>query len=259
MRFVILCGLIVQMALFSYDHKPSLRTLIVYDSLTPNVQAAAVADAARVKEALEFAAGQAGLVFRPKILTASNLNKKTFQKWLKTIHPSSGDTAFFYYAGRGSNHPHKKWPFIPFGTKKQTSEKTVLRHINSRKPNLAAVVFDCYNKPITNQSGVDFSKIRKLDISRYGPMLGFKNLFRNYKGWIMWSSGQSAFYSSRQPPIGGLFTSNFLRGFFGFSKSPHVGWTNVSCITRSLCCDTNLKPPPVFVCHFKKIPDTGIR
>ena len=188
MREILFCSLLLPVVLLSQELRPCLRTLIVYDSSTQDVEIAAAADAVRVKEALGFAAGQAGISFRPKILIASQFTKKTFQKWLKTIHPSSKDTAFFYYAGRGTNRPHKKWPFIAFGAKKLISEKTVLRHLKSQKPNLAIVVFDCYKKPVTAQGVIDFSKIRKVDISPSDPRPGFKNLFLNHKGWAMWSS-----------------------------------------------------------------------
>ena len=261
MRLMILCGLLIQVVLFSHDHKPSFRALIVYDSSTHDVRAAAAADAARVKEALGFVAGRAGLVFRPKILTANTFSPKTFQKWLKTIHPSSGDTAFFYYAGRGSNRPHQEWPYISFGKKKQICEKKILWHINSHKPNVAVVVCDCYGKAVTDQSRVNFQRTPPLDLAHYGPMPGFNNLFRKPKGWAMWSSGknvQKAYFSSQQQPIGGLFTSNFLRGLFGYSEQRYVGWTNVASCTRiRLHLYAAISPTPVFECKFTKKPKKG--
>lgn len=262
MRSVILCGLFIQMALFSHDHKPSLRTLIVYDSLTPDVQVAAVADVARVKEALKFAAGQAGLIFRPKILTASNLNKKTFQRWLKRIHPKSGDVAFFYYAGRGFDLPHQKWPLIQFGAQKRVSERSVTRRIISHKPDLAVVVFDCYNKSLAIHDGVDFSQIQKVNIPRYRSMPGFKNLFRKHKGWMMWSSGegvQNAYCSSRHQPLGGLFTSCFLSGFFGYSQERTVNWGKVFYCARGLCFDAHINSIPSFDARFRTVPSIGMR
>jgi hypothetical protein len=262
MRLMIFCGLLIQMVLFSSEHKPSFRALVVYDSFTSDVQVAAAADAARVQEALGFAAREAGLQFCPKILTLNAFSQKAFHKWLKTINPKSRDVAFFYYAGRGSNHHHQKWPLIHVGAKKQISEKEVLKHINSRKPSLAAVVFDCYNKPVTTQGRVDFNQIRAVDVSQLESRPGLWNLFREHKGWIMCCSGknaQRACYSSQQPPLGGLFTSNLLRGFFTYGKVRDIGWTHVTRYARSLSMDANVHSLPFFDAHFTKVPGVLIR
>ena len=262
MRFTILYGLLIQMVLFSHENGHSLRALIVFDTSTPDIQVASVADAARIKEALKFAAGQAKLTFRPTILNASNLTQRTFQKWLKGIHPKSGDVAFFYYAGRGSNRPHQKWPYIRLGAEKQISEKTITRRIASYKPDLAVVIFDCYNKLLTSQEGVDFSRVQKVDISRYGSMPGFRNLFRKYKGWMMWSSGQNvqnAYYLSQPQPVGGFFTSNFLKGFFRYSQEPKVGWGKIESCTRMSYFSAHINTPPPFDAHFTRLPSIGMR
>lgn len=261
MRFMILYGLLIQMALFSHEGGHALRALIVFDTSTPDIQMASATDTARMKEALGFAAEQAKLTFCPTVLNASNLNQRALQKWLKRIHPKSGDVVFFYYAGRGSNHPHQKWPYIRFGAGRQISEKAVTRRIISYKPDLAVVIFDCYNKPLTPQDDVDFSQVQKVDISQYGSMPGFRNLFRKHKGWMMWSSGkkvQNAYYSS-QKPVGGFFTNNFLRGFFRYSRVPKVDWGKVASCTRMSYFSAHINTPPLFDAHFTSSPSVVMR
>ena len=262
MRIVILCGVLVHIALFSHEHKPSLRTLIVYDSLTPDLKVAAAADVARVHEALGCAAGQAGLIFRPQVLTVDTFSPKTFQKWLKRIHSKSGDVAFFYYAGRGVNRSHQKWPSISFGRKKLISEKGVTRRVRSYKPDLAVVVFDCYGKSVTSQDGVDFNQIRKVEMSQLDARPGFNNLFRKHKGWIMWCSGekaQNSFYSSQQQPFGGLFTSNILRALFSYGKVQDISWVHVAHCASRLSSDVHINFPPLLDVHFTRVPEVLIR
>jgi hypothetical protein len=137
MRTVVLFFVLIQSVLFCREQRPYLRALIVHDTSTPDIQIASTADVNRVKQAFSFIADQTGLSFKPTVVEASKLSKKTLCAWLKTIrHSSKKEVAFFYYAGRGTNIHTSKWPLIRLGKGLHISEPVVAKRIKSRKPKL---------------------------------------------------------------------------------------------------------------------------
>jgi hypothetical protein len=249
MRSLLLCLLLVQTMLFCQGQKPSLRVLIVHDTSTTDIQVASMADMIRVKKAFTYIAGQTGLRFQPTVIKGNELTKQTLKAWLKTIHSCSKDVVLFYYSGRGSNTHNSKWPSIAFGKRANLSEVEVTRYIKARGPKLGVVIFDCYSRPVALIDNVDFKFIDDFEVTKPGRRPGLKNIFRANKGIIMGCSGsdvEKAYCSMHLQPIGGLFTTNFLKGLFAYSGAYRADWNNVIMRVGSLSRNAHIMQTPIF-------------
>ena len=249
MRFFISCLVLVQASLFCCQEKqPCLRALIVYDTSKTDIQIASTADVARMKETFEYIATQTGLRFHPTVVKANELSKKAFQKWLRSIRPSRDEVALFYYSGQGRNTKKSKWPSITIGKELRLAEDTVAKKIKASKPKLGIVVFDCYNRPVSSQGNIDFKLIPCTELSKLPAMPGLKNIFRANKGVVLGcpcKGVQQAFYSAQKPPIGGVFTSQFISGLFAYSRDARANWNNVGVHLRSCADCAHIKPLPI--------------
>ena len=254
MRTLVSCLVVLQAALFCREQQPCLRALIVQDMSTPDVQIASAADVDRVKQAFAFIADQTGLSFKPTVLKAHHLSKRTFRMWLKTIHSSSKEVALVYYSGQGANTHNSKWPSIGFGKRSSISESVIAKQIRSRKPKLGLIIFDCYRRCVDSQKKINLSRVRDLDRLSLGSLPGLRGLFRKTRGIIMgcsnYDAGQ-AFYSTKAPCIGGLFTIGFVRGVFLHGCKQGYGWSHINYYLRSLASEACI-PRPFFKfqkCH----------
>jgi hypothetical protein len=218
----------VQAVLFCQDYQHCLRALIVSDVPETEIYVASTTDVARMRDVLAFVAAQTDLRFKPTIVQSNDLSKKKLRSWLKTIHESSADVAFFYYSGRGYNTRGSKWPSITIKKGMQLAERAVAKKIKSCKPKLGIVVFDCYSRPVFPKDSIDFSFIRTKEMS--GAMPGLRNIFRANRGMIMLCSSpevKKALCSTQRQPIGGLFTSNFIGGILTYGRNKFANWNNV--------------------------------
>ena len=212
MRFLVVCCLLVQGGLLADDPTPCMKALIVYDTSSPHISKATSADAKRVAGAFAFMAQQTGGSFHPKVLQASKFTKKTFHAWLKTLDASPSGGALFYYAGIGKNSGNQAWPLIKFG-KKKISEEEIAKKIAARGIARTIVFFDCYSRPITPYDAINPNTVTNQDIARFGG--GFMWKQKNDR-LLMGTSGvnvSTTLCSTSIKPLGGLFTTLFLRGF----------------------------------------------
>ena len=249
MRFFISCMVLTHAVLFCCENQPCLRALIVQDCSKTDVQIASAADAVRVKEAFAYIASQTGLHFQPTVIKAHELSKKAFQKWLKTIRPSKNEVALFYYSGQGTNTKKSKWPSITLGKGFQLDEEGVAKQIKAAKPKLGVIVFDCYNRVIPAQNACRLQRLPTLDLSKPRPLPGLKNIFRANKGIVLACSSPKvdrAFYSVQEPPIGGIFTTQFLLGLFGYTRDAWANWHNVRFAMNEAAGIAHIKFRPLF-------------
>jgi hypothetical protein len=188
----------------------------VYDGAASDIQMAAAADAQRVQKAFAAMARQGNGIFRSKVVRASDCTKKCFQAWLKTIRSSPTEGAVFYYAGRGSNVNHQKWPCIEIARHKRLLEAAVAKLMASRKPGLAMILFDCYARAITQADGIDLTRLTGIGVASHGGGPQFKFVSKGNRRVILGCSGRDVkrtLCSLEAQPVGGIFTTLFLKGW----------------------------------------------
>jgi hypothetical protein len=254
MKQMIFLALVIapSMLLSSYE-PPSLHVLIACDTLSPMIKTASLRDAQRVQRVFRHIASQSGLHFRPTVLKGTSFTHKRFTKWLKTIKKSSKDVVLFYYSGRGKRGTIDRWPMVKiFDHKKRRalyiSEKKINKCIRSQKPRFSLVVFDCYKMFITYRNNHNLERFQEIERPTNLDYPGLRRLFRKNSGMFMACSGKdvdSCFCSVQGPPIGGLFTSAFLRGIYSLCWTPKTHWGRVFQTINHIYRDSTIKRKPI--------------
>ena len=156
MRYIFLVLLFVQGIIIAQEKTTRhFHALIVYDSGRSVMNLSYLADVARMKKTFRNITEALKLPLRMKVCAKQTFSVADFESWAKKIS-SSRDIAFVYYVGgqtttAATNSP---WPSITLSREDSSSTipvDSLMNIILKRKPRLAIVLADCYEKLVCRE------------------------------------------------------------------------------------------------------------
>lgn len=234
MKWLFLLGLCSQGLLLARERPTTLQALLIRDTSVPDAKIASQADTKRMKQLLEIIGHQTNLRVKITTLDINCLGPTTFDAWLSSIQKNK-TIAFLYYSGRPrTSAVPSSWPSITYhGCRCREghplSQDEFANRIQEYKPRLSFVIFDCYTRSVSHNDHVSLP--RPVTIKTKSKLANIKRLFLRHTGLIMATSvpvRDLRLCSTKQKPIGGVFTTSFLRGFLHVARSFRLGWSNIT-------------------------------
>ena len=192
----------------SYSSAATLHAIIVADINDWSVGESVKTDRKKIKRLAESISRYTGLTLKTYDIYGHQLSHHKVMTTLNGLSVGRKDVVFFYYAGHGGNSDvGTGWPFMDLkGGRFELKE--VHSTLKSKNPRFFLVIGDTCNNFKGNFSITESRGGQGGEGSRTE---NYKQLFLNYRGYIMASSsepGQSS-WGNRQD--GGFFTYGFLK------------------------------------------------
>jgi hypothetical protein len=237
MRVVLLCFIVfLHGFLQGKSAEGCFRVLIISDTLDCSIGNTCESDVYRLKKSLQTISTQVKMPLEIAILDGKKCRGHDLRQWICHQHISAEDVVLLYYSGHGDKDPlGGPWPQVKLRDGLVRSEP-ILDSIRSIPCRFSMVVLDCCNGDgVQSRSAQDhYMPIIKNNKS----WVGFKPLFRNFKGFIALCAAtryESANCAGRSCDKiwGGYLTTGLLKALKEFGQNPNVTWEQILCRATS--------------------------
>jgi hypothetical protein len=234
-KYIVCLFIILQSCLaYGSEERPSLRAIILCDTVSSNIKKASFVDITNMKKMTKILARELKMKRRVTLVKGKHLTKAPLENWVNRLPFSSNDIVLFYYSGHGFRFDHdiSAWPTFVLGHKKNNETlvggESIYQEIRRRAPRLAIIMFDCCNFAISSKKMIFPSK--ELFSFKKTKLPGIHTLFEHTRGIITItaaSPGELAIAITGGKSVGSLFTSQFLRSLLQESRSSDASWEKV--------------------------------
>ena len=117
------------------------------------------------------------------------------------------------------------------------SQKMIVAKVQQRRPRLSFVIFDCYGRFLDANDAIQLPSGGSI-IRKHPILPGLKTLFLKSKGTIVACSDsrfERALGNAQGEPVGGIFTSCFLRSIRVYGTEKNIDWVNIQSGVLGYC------------------------
>jgi hypothetical protein len=182
----------------------TLHAIIIADTNNETVGKSVQIDMKNINRLLESIVGNTKLRLETQSISGNQLNRENVTQAVNKLRVKPDDMVFFYYSGHGANtEKGSEWPSMLINNK-LTSLDAIISQLSMKKPRFLMVLSDSCNNFISNISG------SKSPTRNRPKPANYRQLFLNYRGYIIASSSIPGQRSWGNNHTGGLFTYAFI-------------------------------------------------
>jgi len=198
-------------------HAETLHSIIVANTNDFKLKASCQKDIDRWTAELKQVCEHTNLTFNSKVLQGKDFRYDKVLQTIQSLKIERNDVIVFLYSGHGKGTTKNPFPKLQFADQAISlmDLNTKIKKLECRLKIVIAEACNVPPPPFTPSSPLLTRTLRSGNHTE-----GYKKLFLNYKGNLLFSSGTKGSYSYQTKYTGGIFLYNFVNAIREVAQNP---------------------------------------